>query len=317
MPHRVLTTILAAVAIVGAAANSAYAACPNDCPVSMDSSFAANASGGTLRGSISRQTTTVERQNYSSARGNGGGRSSYDSSSGSGGNGRASTGSGATAAQPTERQRIEAQIARLAASPSAGSGSAINALGQYLLTLPPDPVANPADPAAPPAPAAPVVDVATIAREAATTIQLPEPDLHLGPEPSVNEWNMLAVGQPVWFWTTTPATLNASTTQQGIPLTLTATLQATTINTGDDTTHTCATTTPRPTTADPLAKSPDCGHTWTVHGTYPVTATTHWTITWSALGHTGTLPMERTTTRQVTVGQLASVLVPNPTTGRG
>lgn len=183
---------------------------------------------------------------------------------------------------------------------------------------PPAAAPNPAAPAAAPgqpAPAdgaaptpAPVIDVVTIVNAAVANLQLPAPEPHLGPEPDVNEWKMLAVGLPVWIWTNTPAQIDASTTQQGIPITLTAHLVRTEISLGDGTTLSCKTATPRPAYAEPMAESPDCGHTWLTAGTYDVTATNIWAVEWAALGQAGLVTMERSASRTVEVGQLASVV---------
>ena len=194
---------------------------------------------------------------------------------------------------------------------------ASNDLGDLSITAPglpqalPKPAAASAAPGAAPGAAAPAptIDVYALVQQASTRVQLPTPTITIGPDPSVNEWKMVAVGQPVWFWTSETETLDASTTEQGIALTLVAHHDGTTIDTGDGHTTTCTTSTPRPADAAPMAKSPDCGHTWTEHGNRTVTATSDWTIQWAALGQSGTLPMTRTASRAVTVGQLASVVV--------
>lgn len=160
-----------------------------------------------------------------------------------------------------------------------------------------------------PPPAPPVIDIKTVVNQAVAKVRLPEPTIELGPEPEVNEWNMLAVGQPVWLWTSSPKKIDASESQQGITVKLVAEPAATTINLGDGTTLRCKTGTPRPANAEPLAKSPDCGHTWLKAGNYTVKASTGWNIRWSALGQSGTVPMERSTSRTVEVGELASVVV--------
>ncbi|MEL4356693.1 MULTISPECIES: hypothetical protein [unclassified Luteococcus] len=157
--------------------------------------------------------------------------------------------------------------------------------------------------------AAPVVDVRTVVQQAIANISLPAPTLHLGPKPDVNEWKMIAVGQPVWLWTDATDDIDASTTQQGIGITLVAASSGTTIALGDGKTITCTTSTPRPADAEPMAKSPDCGHTYLKPGQRTITATTGWTIRWSALGQSGEIPMERSTSRTIDVGELASVVV--------
>ena len=178
--------------------------------------------------------------------------------------------------------------------------------------VPVRPGAAPADPAAPAAagrPAQPEVDIVTVIQQAVANVQLPEPVLHLGPEPDVNEWNMIAVGQPVWFWTDDPGAVDGSTSQQGIQVSLVARPVATVIDTGDGATITCTESTPRPADSEPMATSPTCGHTWLKPGTRQVTATTTWSVDWSVLGVTGNVMMDRSTSRTLDVGELVSVVV--------
>lgn len=169
---------------------------------------------------------------------------------------------------------------------------------------------KPAGPGAaqPQAPRQPQVDIYTVVSQAVTDVQLPEPTIHLGPEPSQNEWNMLAVGLPVWFWTDGPGQIDNSVTQQGITVQLVATPGPTVISTGDGTTVTCTTSEARPDSADPMDESPSCGHTWTTAGTHEVTATTTWNVAWSVLGQSGVVQMPREATRSVEVGELVSVV---------
>ncbi|WP_420176628.1 hypothetical protein [Luteococcus sp. OSA5] len=166
-----------------------------------------------------------------------------------------------------------------------------------------------AAPAPEPAPEPePVIDVVSIVNQAVGQVDLPLPEPHLGPEPGINEWNMLAVGLPVWLWTDEPPVINASVTQQGIPVTLIAHRVRTEVTTGDGTTLSCKTATPRPTSAEPMAASPDCGHTWMKAGTYDVTANTTWAVEWQALGQAGMVTMSRSASRSVEVGELESVV---------
>ena len=181
------------------------------------------------------------------------------------------------------------------------------------------------DPTTPTRPATPTrADAEAIARTLISRLQLPEPQPHLGPDPSLNEWNMAVVGVPYWIWTDTPTTLTTRVTGYGITITLNATRTHLTLTPGDGTTHTCTTTTPYPTTAAIGATSPTCGHTYTwpsrtkttPHGTYPLSLTAHWNIHWTALGHTGTIPTTTTATHDLPVTELhALARVPShPTT---
>ncbi|MGD8214423.1 hypothetical protein [Aestuariimicrobium sp. Y1814] len=156
------------------------------------------------------------------------------------------------------------------------------------------------------------MNIPAVAREASLSLQVPEPTIQIGPDPARNKWNMIPIGFPIWIWTTEPKALHATTTQQGITITMTATQGPTTITLGDGTTITCTTMTPRAPVITPPPPSPDCGHTYTDKAHYTITATTTWTIQWDALGFTGTIPITRTGTAPLHVGELSSVLVQGP-----
>lgn len=154
--------------------------------------------------------------------------------------------------------------------------------------------------------------VTTAVSQATAQVQLPSPSPQVGPDAHLNQWGMLAVGLPVWFWTQQVPSIDASRTQNGIAITLIATRSATHFDLGDGTTLDCTTSTPRPADAAPMATSPDCGHVYTRHGSYTVTATTDWGLAWSALGYSGTDTQRRTATTTITVGQLAAVGTTHP-----
>ena len=156
---------------------------------------------------------------------------------------------------------------------------------------------------------APTIDVAAWAVYAASTLRLPYGTPVIGPDPHHNDWDMLAVGLPVWFWTNDQASVDATVTMNGIPIQLTADRTRTTFDLGDGTTLVCDTTTPRPADADPMQSSPTCGHTYQRVGTYTVEATTWWSVRWSALGQSGRLSVPVTATAPLQIGELKSVIV--------
>ncbi len=178
---------------------------------------------------------------------------------------------------------------------------------------------NPTDtPTTPTRPTAPTrADAETIARTLISRLQLPTPTIQIGPDPSLNKWNMAIVGVPYWIWTDTPTTLTTQVTGYGITITLNATRTHLTIAPGDGTTLTCTTTTPYPPTTPVGAASPTCGHTYTwpsrtqaaPQGTYPLTITAHWNIHWTALGYTGDLPLTTTATRNLPVTELHALAI--------
>ena len=178
-------------------------------------------------------------------------------------------------------------------------------------TNPTSPTAN-TGPAAPPPP--PSRDqVETWARTAIATLQIPTPTPHIGPDPTANEWNMAIVGHPLWLWTDNPRTLNTTVTTNGITITITAHLKHLRYTMGDNTTLTCRTWTPYTTSVKPGTPSPTCGYTYTwpslPKSDYTITATSHWTAQWTALGYTGTVPLQATANRNLPVGELHALVI--------
>lgn len=153
----------------------------------------------------------------------------------------------------------------------------------------------------------------SIARSLVVRLQLPDPTPQFGPDPADNEWNMAAVGYPLWLWTNGPRTVTSTTSESGMSFTLRARYRFTTFTLGDGHSLTCTSTTPYRTSIEPGAPSPTCGYRYTkASGTdhsYTVTATTHWTVTWRVAGFSGSLPGTHTASRQLRVGELQAVVV--------
>lgn len=161
------------------------------------------------------------------------------------------------------------------------------------------------DPAAPTV-AGPAFRV--IAIQLATRLKLPMPVPQFGPDPKNNEWKMLAVGFPVWLWTSGPRTMSSSSSMSGVTFTLTARLRSTSFNTGDGRSVTCTGMTSYSPNVKAGTPSPTCGHVYTKPslpaGNYRVQAESHWDVTWSVAGFTGVLPVTRTATAELPIGEL-------------
>ena len=175
----------------------------------------------------------------------------------------------------------------------------------------PEPAA-PATPAAP-APGAPPAVTTAVLREAAAKITLPAVQPQIGPDPSVNKWGIVAVGYPIWLWTPGTDRVASTVTAQGITVSIDARRTATTFAMGDGTTVRCTTMTPYPGPSNPPVESPTCGYRYpklpaTPGAGYDIRATTAWTVTWSALGQTGTFTMTRAATRHIDVAEIQSVI---------
>ena len=157
----------------------------------------------------------------------------------------------------------------------------------------------------------PVTD--TDIREVAAQLKLPNPTPRFGPDPSVNEWKMLAVGFPIWLWTDRPTTVSTTAHHDGLTFTLTATWTSTTFTMGDGHSKTCTATTIRPKQVKPATKpSPTCSYTYQTKSKighpYTVTANTHWRINWTTNGYQGTFNHTYTGSRTLTIGELQSLI---------
>lgn len=174
-------------------------------------------------------------------------------------------------------------------------------------------IPEPATPAAPPPPGAPPAITTAVLRQAAAQITLPPVDPKIGPDPTANTWGIVAIGYPIWLWTPGTNHVTATTTAQGITVTITATRTHTTFDMGDGTTITCTTMTPYPGPTNPPQDSPTCGYRYpqlpqTPTAGYDLRATTHWNITWTALGQTGTFTMTRAATRHLDIAELHTLI---------
>lgn len=156
------------------------------------------------------------------------------------------------------------------------------------------------------------IDVAAVAREVVARLHLPDPTPRFGPDPDANEWHMLAVGYPLWLWTSGPTRLTTTATRYGLSFTLTATWQDTRFDFGDGHALTCDSTRPYPSDAVPGTPSPKCGYTYqkaSPASGYEVRAHTNWRVDWAASGQSGTLHTTYTGTRTVPVGELNALVV--------
>ena len=143
-------------------------------------------------------------------------------------------------------------------------------------------------PGPPPGPSR--VDPAVLARQAVSRLDLPSPRLGMSPAAT----QMVTV--PTWLWIDTPSWQPRTATAQAPGVSVTATARPSRVawTLGDGTTVTCA----GPGTAwtpgtDPAASSPTCGHTYRRSsagmpgGTFPVTATLSWTVSWTVTSSDG------------------------------
>ncbi|MEV8440088.1 hypothetical protein AB0425_22145 [Actinosynnema sp. NPDC051121] len=124
---------------------------------------------------------------------------------------------------------------------------------------------------------------------------------------SANPGEVQLVNLPTWLWLSGGwQEVAASASVPGVSVTAVATPMSVTWEMGDGVTVKCpGAGTPYKAGTHPKAPSPDCGHVYRRSSAsqpgqaYPVTATVHWTVTWSGAGQGGTFP-DMTTTGNVT-----------------
>lgn len=144
--------------------------------------------------------------------------------------------------------------------------------------------------------------------------------INVGITPEPGEGNVGIVGMPVWLWAADPESrtvgpISSSATAGGVTVTATARLHKLTWDMGDGTTLTCNGPGTPYKASYGNTKSPDCGHSYEQSsstesgGTFTVTATSDWVITWEGAGQTGTIRLSGLARSvQISVGE-AQVLV--------
>ena len=145
--------------------------------------------------------------------------------------------------------------------------------------------------------AAPLPSPAELAAMARKQLRLPTPTI------AVNPAGDQLVNLPTWMWLSSGwGPVSATASVPGVSVIAVATPRSVSWSMGDGSTVTCTGAgTPFRPGSDPKAPSPDCGHTYHTSSAsqpgqaFPVTATVHWTVTWSGAGQSGTFPALTTT----------------------
>src|SRR5262249_17095095 len=138
-----------------------------------------------------------------------------------------------------------------------------------------------------------------VAADAAKNLRLPLPAIRVNPAPPAAQLVFL----PTWLWLdgSSWGPRSATASVPGLSVTATARPAKLVFSTGDGASVSC----PGPGTGwsegkNPDAASPDCGHTYTRPGSYSLTATVTWQVSWAGGGQTGTVP-DLTTTSTITL----------------
>jgi hypothetical protein len=160
--------------------------------------------------------------------------------------------------------------------------------------------------------APPVVSPAVLARQARNSLRLPTVAIDMNPpgDQLVNLQVWLALDPASW------KAQSATASVPGVSVTATARPVQVTWSMGDGSTRTCD----GPGTAwtsgtNPAQASPDCGYVYrrssagAPGGTYTVTVTVTWQVTWAGAGQTGTVPGLETTGQMQTRVQESQAVV--------
>jgi hypothetical protein len=156
-------------------------------------------------------------------------------------------------------------------------------------------------------------DPEELARRALASISLLPPRIAIAPRKSKGPG---LVGLPVWMWASPGENyfgpLSASASDRGLTVSITATVDRIVWDMGNGDKVTCAGpgTPYRVDGAHAGGPSPDCGYDagYPRAGTYPVSATTFWTVQWSGGGQRGEIAQTRTSgTVQIQIDELQVV----------
>jgi len=172
----------------------------------------------------------------------------------------------------------------------------------------------------------PPPDPQVIAQRAIRQLQVPPPRISAGPDRG-----KLAVNLWTWLWIDNPGPLTATAAAGGVSVTATATLDSVTWTLGEPAatggayapgpavTITCQGTGSAPSANYDWKAQPPCGHKYTWMstqdrtggtGTWPITATTNWNVTWqSNTGVTGATTLTSTGNDALQIGEYRIVLV--------
>lgn len=173
----------------------------------------------------------------------------------------------------------------------------------------------PAGAPAPARPAAPRVTREQVGQRAVDQLKLTAPSV--GSAPCTEQGCQGTVGVPVWLWVEDgdgQALPQDSASASAGPYSVTATAKVSEVrwDLGDGQSITCTTPGTEFTKGMPWGSSPDCGfpHGWQKRGTYTLTATYVWDVSWSG-SITGSDTQEISTTETVTVGEYQGIVTSN------
>lgn len=151
----------------------------------------------------------------------------------------------------------------------------------------------------------------TLADQAIALMKLRAPKLGIAPKDAPGSVGL--VGLPVWMWVEdagkhTMGPVTASASSGGHTVTANAKVTKLTWDMDDGTTVTCTGKGTKYDTSFGVTESPDCGHMYDAMGEYDVSVTATWSIAWSGLGQSGTIPMELERSTTIRIGEAQAVV---------
>jgi hypothetical protein len=158
--------------------------------------------------------------------------------------------------------------------------------------------------AQPPAGAPP--DPRVLAQQAIARMNLKAVSIGIVPEPLPGRVGL--VGMPVWMWDTNPGPstwgpVTKSASAGGFTVTATAKVSRVVWSMGDGEVTVCRTPGTAYQDSYGMKDSPDCGYTYSRQGRYVVRARSYWTVDWSGLGRSGSIPLSFVDSVRLTIGE--------------
>ncbi len=155
--------------------------------------------------------------------------------------------------------------------------------------------------------------IVPIEQSVVAALTLPDATPRFGPDPSVNEWNMLVVGFPIWLWTDGPRQMSTHVRHDGLDFTITATWQSSRLRMGDGESVVCGAMTEYRQDVDvPGRESPTCGYIYervSPKGRpYLVVAEQTWRVDWVSGGDHGSFLHTYQGSRTLEIGELSSLI---------
>lgn len=155
------------------------------------------------------------------------------------------------------------------------------------------------------APAGP--DPEVLAQQAIASMNLRPISIGIVPEDRPGSVGL--VGMPVWLWADSPdaqswGPITRTASASGVTVTATAKVQRVRWQMGDGAVVVCGGKGSVYEDRFGKADSPTCGYTYRKQGTYTVRAESQWSVAWSGMGASGTIPVLLTDSTTITIGEL-------------